>query len=92
MAGLKVNFNNVRRTAAEAYNELINVLNTSRREGLIGPCITDDVEEPARDLRCALATLLCLYEEGNPECACVDVDLNVFYSRDEDERDEEYLG
>ncbi len=61
---MKVNFNNLRRQAMNAYTRLIETLkeNMDARVIRVTP---EEIERPLDDLRLILAGIACCYEDGN---------------------------
>lgn len=64
---MEIDFNNVRRQACIAYDELVNELNAAKEhEGymLIDP---NDIQERLDDLRGTIGAIAMSYEEGDPD-------------------------
>ena len=71
---MKVNFNNMRKKAIQAYNDLVKKLNGSLVEDtdyirVIVP--VQDIQRTLDNLRDALVTIGCTYEENDPDFQCV---------------------
>lgn len=67
MSGMKVDFNHLRINAANAYNDLVKVLNRERDGRGLVKVYEDDLEEPLRDLKSMIGVIMCVYEKDNPE-------------------------
>ena len=64
---MKVDFNNLRINAANAYNDLVKVLNRERNGNGLVKVYEEDLEEPLRDLKSMIGAIMCVYEKDNPE-------------------------
>jgi len=68
---MKVDFNNVRLQAVNAYKELVEVLNKNISEDHNGMNIVQidisELQKPLDDLRTMLATIACTYDKLNEE-------------------------
>lgn len=80
MSGMTLDFNNLRINAANAYNDLVTVLNRERNERGLVKVYEEDLEEPLRDLRRMIGMIMCVYDDDNPEFRCVvdDVEMITF--------------
>lgn len=81
MSGMTLDFNNLRINAANAYNDLVTVLNRERNERGLVKVYEEDLEEPLRDLRRMIGMIMCVYDDSdNPEFRCVvdDVEMITF--------------
>jgi hypothetical protein len=65
---MKVNFNNLRKNAANAYTNLVNTLNGSINDGFVA-VPAEDIQKDLDDLRMMLAGVLCTYQEDNEDFA-----------------------
>jgi hypothetical protein len=74
---MKVDFNNCRKQAGLAFNELVDILNDSNCDSHI-ETDAERIARPLRDLRDMLATILCVYQPGDDDCKCIDMKLSVF--------------
>lgn len=63
---MKVNFNNLRKQSANAYTRLVNRLNESINDGFVG-VPAEDIQEHLDDLRMLIASVLCVYMEGDED-------------------------
>jgi len=90
---VQVNFNNARLQAIYAYNRVCKVLNAniikyigkSNDDGIV-TVAAGEIQEHMDDLRNMLATIGCVYEEGNENFKCVltdDISMENFNPEDE---------
>lgn len=64
---MKVDFNNVRRSAVEQYNRLITVLQSNKANGGSIEVAVEDIEGILNDLRMSIATIALSSKENDPE-------------------------
>jgi septum formation topological specificity factor MinE len=65
---MKVDFNNLRRKLGDHYNSVIETLNNPNRD-------EDDLRDHLNSLRSDVVGIICCYEEGNPDCVAIDMEL-----------------
>lgn len=64
MAGMSIDFNNVRRQAMVAYDKLCHNLNSETRGGTVEIDVRD-IQEHMDDLRTLIGAIAMTYEDGN---------------------------
>jgi hypothetical protein len=67
-----ININNLRRQTAFSLDKVIKILNESIVDNGYSRKISvpvDKLEKPIAELQMLVASLLCIYEEGNPDFA-----------------------
>ena len=88
MAGMTIDFNSVREQPAEAYNALVDTLNTETAVTLCGGKIIEvypeEIREPLEKLRQMLACICYTFEKDSEESKCIEVDLKAFNEEGED--------
>lgn len=73
-----IDFNNVRRKAGEAYNEIVRFLISKNNEGTI--CFEDEeIEKIMNELRGTIGAIMCTYENGDDGFQCLYDPLLLVY-------------
>lgn len=81
-ASMKVDFNSLRRKAGNHYNNVVNMLNRAESTGDMDFNL---IRNSLDSLRSDLVGILCCYEENNPDCIEIDMDLLSAYLDGDDD-------
>lgn len=86
---MKIDFNHLRRKLGEHYNSFIECLNSLEslsKQGYENLEFEKHILRNKLDcLRSDIVGILCCYEEGNPDCIAIDIDiLPAFEENNED--------